>query len=181
MKRWMILGILLLVFLFGAVNRADAVSADDGFNPNANGGVWSTIAVQSDGKILVGGIFTSIGGAARNRIARLTNTDAAFQELSTDADGSTITWMRSGAGPEVHNVVFYGSSDIVVWTLLGSGTRITGGWELGGLSLPANANYYIKAEGKAYGGIYNASTSIMESIRNIYLSSPPAVTDWALY
>src|SRR4051812_18195761 len=43
---------------------------DTVFNPNANGVVLAT-ALQSDGKILVGGIFTSIGGRARNRIARL--------------------------------------------------------------------------------------------------------------
>ena len=30
-----------------------------------------SIAVQADGKILAGGIFTSIGGQTRNRIARL--------------------------------------------------------------------------------------------------------------
>ncbi len=43
------------------------------FDPNANGTVYS-IAVQTDGKILVGGAFNgvnSIGGQMRNRIARL--------------------------------------------------------------------------------------------------------------
>jgi hypothetical protein len=45
----------------------------DSFNPNASGGV-STIAVQADGKVLVGGGFTSIGGQPRNRIARLDPT-----------------------------------------------------------------------------------------------------------
>ena len=43
---------------------------DTAFDPNANGNVYS-IAVQTDGKILVGGIFTNIGGQTRNRIARL--------------------------------------------------------------------------------------------------------------
>ena len=42
----------------------------DSFNPNANDAIYS-IAVQPDGKILAGGIFTSIGGQSRNRIARL--------------------------------------------------------------------------------------------------------------
>ena len=40
------------------------------FNPNANNPVY-TIAVQGDGKILIGGTFTSVGGTARNRIARV--------------------------------------------------------------------------------------------------------------
>src|SRR2546428_8747698 len=50
-------------------------SALDGFDPNANG-VVRVVVVQPDGKILIGGDFTSLspnGGAAvtRNRIGRL--------------------------------------------------------------------------------------------------------------
>lgn len=48
----------------------------DSFNPNANGRVWS-IAVQPDGKILVGGSFSSIGGQLRNGIAELDATGLA--------------------------------------------------------------------------------------------------------
>src|SRR6266478_4503902 len=46
---------------------------DTAFNPNANSSVFA-IAVQTDGKILVGGLFNganSIGGQTRNYIARL--------------------------------------------------------------------------------------------------------------
>src|SRR5437667_5149455 len=43
---------------------------DTAFNPNSNDTVYS-MALQADGKILVGGNFTSIGGQPRNRIARL--------------------------------------------------------------------------------------------------------------
>jgi uncharacterized delta-60 repeat protein len=43
---------------------------DAAFDPNANNIVLS-IAVQADGKILVGGVFTSIGGQTRSRMARL--------------------------------------------------------------------------------------------------------------
>jgi uncharacterized delta-60 repeat protein len=45
-------------------------TVDPTFNPNANSDVFA-IAIQPDGKILVGGYFTSIGGQFRNRIARL--------------------------------------------------------------------------------------------------------------
>ncbi len=48
----------------------------DSFNPNANSFV-NSIALQADGKILVGGSFSggnSIGGQTRNRIARLDPT-----------------------------------------------------------------------------------------------------------
>ncbi|MFL6590908.1 MAG: hypothetical protein ACJ8M4_12140, partial [Chthoniobacterales bacterium] len=52
---------------------------DTAFNPNANNSVYS-IAVQADGRILVGGIFSAengeptIGGQTRNFIARLDDT-----------------------------------------------------------------------------------------------------------
>jgi uncharacterized delta-60 repeat protein len=46
----------------------------DSFDPNANGSIVDSIAVQADGKILAGGTFTSIGGPIRNHIARLDPT-----------------------------------------------------------------------------------------------------------
>jgi uncharacterized delta-60 repeat protein len=53
---------------------------DTAFNPDVGsfpwGGVFS-IVLQSDGKILIGGDFTSVGGITRNRIARL-NADGTF-------------------------------------------------------------------------------------------------------
>jgi Domain of unknown function (DUF5122) beta-propeller len=53
---------------------------DTAFNPNADSFVRS-IAVQADGKILVGGQFTSIGGQTRNRIARVDATTAARRHI----------------------------------------------------------------------------------------------------
>ncbi len=62
-------------------------SLDTGFNPGAgaNGGV-SAIALQPDGKILIGGDFTSYNGTGRNRIARL------------NANGTLDTGFNPGAG-----------------------------------------------------------------------------------
>lgn len=53
-------------------------TVDAGFNPGmgANGQIQS-LAVQSDGKVLIGGEFTSINGTYRNYIARL-NTDGSL-------------------------------------------------------------------------------------------------------
>jgi len=45
-------------------------SLDTAFDPNANGGVFA-IAVQADGKVLIGGGFSNVGGQARNGFARL--------------------------------------------------------------------------------------------------------------
>jgi uncharacterized delta-60 repeat protein len=63
------------------IARLDATTGlADSFDPNANSYVYS-IAVQADGKILVGGEFINIGGQTRNRIARLETDGRADQTL----------------------------------------------------------------------------------------------------
>jgi uncharacterized delta-60 repeat protein len=73
---------------------------DTAFNPNANNLVLS-IEVQPDGKILAGGIFTSIGGQTRNRIARLDantgqadsfdpNANNTVNAIAVQADGKIL-------------------------------------------------------------------------------------------
>src|SRR5438132_3344844 len=73
---------------------------DTAFNPNANNEVRS-IAVQADGKILAGGLFTSIGGQTRNNIARLDattgladsfdpNANNTVQSIAVQADGKIL-------------------------------------------------------------------------------------------
>src|SRR5438552_8448755 len=63
------------VLLAGGAVTVCGQSAIDGFDPNANGQV-NVVVVQPDGKILLGGEFTTLspnGGVAitRNHIARL--------------------------------------------------------------------------------------------------------------
>ena len=68
-RQW--LGLLaLLVLLGGVLSAARAQVVLDAIDQGADGGV-STIAVQSDGKIVVGGLFTLLGGQPRNYIGRL--------------------------------------------------------------------------------------------------------------
>ncbi|MDD5772837.1 MAG: Ig-like domain-containing protein, partial [bacterium] len=150
--------------------------ADTTFNAGANNYV-NSLAVQSDGKILAGGYFTTIGGQARNYIARLTNTGAAFQDISASVDGSTITWMRSGVGPEINRVTFEISTGLSLWAPLGVGNRITGGWQITGLSIPKNVNRYIRARGYVIGGYCSGSTSIIESVKNIYIINTAPAAD----
>ena len=61
---------------------------DNGFNPGAgvSGGSVVAIALQSDGKVLIGGSFTNVNGTSGNRIARLS------------ADGSLDTNFNPGTG-----------------------------------------------------------------------------------
>ncbi|MEO6681725.1 MAG: T9SS type A sorting domain-containing protein [Ginsengibacter sp.] len=68
-------------------------SLDASFDPGsgANNAIL-TSAIQSDGKIIIGGQFTAYNGTTRNRIARL-NTDGSLDEgfASTGANGSIWT------------------------------------------------------------------------------------------
>ena len=73
---------------------------DAAFNPNANTTITS-IALQTDGKIVVGGGFTTISGQTRNRIARLDattgqpdsfdpNASDAIYSVAVQADGKIL-------------------------------------------------------------------------------------------
>lgn len=124
---------------------------DPAFNAGAVGSIYA-LALQSDGKLIVGGAnFTQLAGQTRTNIGRLNNTDAATQSL--DFDGSTITWLRGGASPELSRASFEISTDGANWFGVGAGTRITGGWQLGGLSFATNVN--IRARGIVVGGYNN--------------------------
>ncbi|RAR46229.1 MopE-related protein, partial [Flavobacterium lacus] len=82
-------------------------SLDTTFNPGTgvNSSVYTT-ALQSDGKIIIGGEFTSFNGTPQNRIARL------------NTDGSLDTTFNPGAGA---------SSSVVTAALQPDGKIIIGG------------------------------------------------------
>ena len=83
------------------IARLDTSGAPDSFNPDADGLV-RTLAVQADGKILAGGLFTLIGGQLHNRIARLNaalgggdisfdpNANALVTSIAVQADGRIL-------------------------------------------------------------------------------------------
>jgi hypothetical protein len=76
-----------------------------------------------------------------------------------------IAWMRSGTLPEVWRTTFEQSTDGVNWTLLGNGTRISGGWSLTGI---AATNGIVRARGYVTGGDGH-SGGIVESDLNLNL------------
>ncbi|MFM8561335.1 MAG: delta-60 repeat domain-containing protein, partial [Solirubrobacterales bacterium] len=89
-----------------ALSPAAAVAApgdlDTTFNPNANQSVWSVV-VQGDGKILIGGDFTTVGGETRNRVARL------------NADGTLdTTFANPNANNNVRSVGVQGDGKILI-------------------------------------------------------------------
>jgi uncharacterized delta-60 repeat protein len=155
---------------------------DTAFDANASSSHDPTIfsiAVQTDGKILAGGTFNSIGGQARNDFARLSNDTAALQNLTVTQ--TAITWTRGGSSPHFNRVTFESSTDNVTYTLLGSGIPLSGSsnWILSGLNLPAGQNIYIRARGYYSSGRDNGSESIAESVRNAFIAPALKITSIA--
>jgi uncharacterized delta-60 repeat protein len=88
--------ILVFALIFSSfLLRAQTGTLDDSFNigdgPSSS---IETIAIQSDGKILIGGLFTSYNGTSINRLARL------------NSDGSLDNSFDIGVGPSgvVHKI-----------------------------------------------------------------------------
>jgi uncharacterized delta-60 repeat protein len=100
-------------------------SLDTDFNPNITGKVY-TLAVQTDGKIVVGGEFTAVGGTTRENLARLDanggldtsfnpTAPGAVRALALQRDGGILyTTETTGATPTantLHRVNADGSVD----------------------------------------------------------------------
>ena len=89
-----------VLFLSALAGHARAQSPLDDFDPNANGAV-SAIVVQPDGKILIGGDFTTLspnGGATviRNHIARLNPEGTPLIRLSIrNVNSANSTFFQS--------------------------------------------------------------------------------------
>ena len=120
------------------------------------------LALQTDGKIIASGSFTTLGGQTRPFIGRLSVDVPATQNLTIASTGQAITWMRGGSNPEITRVAFELSTDGVTYLPLGPGTRIPGGWQLTGLALPFDQPIFVRARGERVG-------SFVESVRVGYL------------
>ena len=76
------------------IARLDPVTGmADSFDPNA-AGLVEAMAIQADGKIIVGGTFigaNSIGGQARNRIARLDPTTGSADSFDPNASDQVLS------------------------------------------------------------------------------------------
>ena len=111
---WVFLAALILTLLLAApAPHVHAQTPGDGFNPGADSYV-TALAVQADGKIVVGGWFTTLGGQPRNYIGRL------------NADGTLDTTFNPGADGYVSALAVQEDGKIVVggdFTTLGGQTR----------------------------------------------------------
>jgi len=63
------------------------------FNPGTGASNWlTTTAIQSDGKIIIGGWFTSYNGTGRNRVARILNCTNNTTATETVTACDSLTW-----------------------------------------------------------------------------------------
>ncbi len=111
----------------------------------ANGPVW-TLAVQSDGKILIGGDFTSFNGTSRNRFARLNSDgtlDTAFLSTGTGANDQVFALALQSDG----KVLIGGFFTTVNNTTRNRFARLNndGTLDTAFLATAAGANYSVRA------------------------------------
>lgn len=102
-------------------------SIDITFNPGTGGNAGiRTLAIQSDGKILIGGDFTSFNGATANRITRL------------NSNGLVDTSFTTGSAA---------NSSIFSLALQGDGKIVIGGWFTSFNGISANRISRLNADG----------------------------------
>ena len=77
--------VLLLLIAVALPGRGQ--NAADGFDPNCNGRVFA-IALQDDGKVVIGGEFTVVGGQPRQKLARLHADGTIDITFNAEANGS---------------------------------------------------------------------------------------------
>jgi len=116
---------------------------DSGFDPL----VWQTavaVGLQKDGKVLLAGDFETVGALPQPVFARLEN-DARTNALTVPS-ATRVQWLRGGGAPETSLVTFELSTNgQYTWAYLGTGTPISGGWELTGIALPAGGHVRARA------------------------------------
>jgi uncharacterized delta-60 repeat protein len=147
-------------------------SIDSTFNPGVSG--VTAAALQTDGRIVIAGNFTSVGGLPRGSLARLAASTVAAQAVT--ATTTSAVWARSGASPEVSSAVFERSADGTNWTTLGTAGRVSGtaNWQLNGLALPSSGLFYLRVRGITPAGA-GTSSGIIEAAREFNLSAVAGV------
>jgi uncharacterized delta-60 repeat protein len=89
-RTFLVIVALTLNLLKTATAVAAPGSLDTAFHPNTNSDVYA-ISVQPDGKILIGGSFTTVAGIARTRLARLNEDGSLDRSLNANANGTVYS------------------------------------------------------------------------------------------
>ena len=157
--------------------NATTGAADVSFDPNANHFVYS-LAVQADGKVVVGGEFNganSIAGGTRNRIARLNSNGTLDTGFNPDANNPVASITVRADGKILAGGLFtsIGGAARNRLALLDATTGLAD-------SFDPNANsivYPIAVQGDGQvlaGGQFNGTNSIGGATRNYIARLDPA-------
>ncbi len=135
---------------------------DTTFAADANS-IVHCVVNQADGRVFLGGEFTSVNGSARSLFARVQN-DPASSTLSVLNPGQ-VQWQRSGSAPEIQAVTIEQSFDGTNWAALGNASRIgtSANWQLTGLALPGTG--IVRARGRTSGGAFTGSSGLIEQVK----------------
>lgn len=142
------------------------LDADD-LSPWWGGGAASwlpqitSMAVQPDGTIIVGGLFHSMGNFPNRHLSRLLPAPGPAPTESLVWANTKATWLRSGPVPEFLWTTFEVSVDGLSWSDPLPGYRISGGWEATGFSTAGAL--YVRARGFLSGGGRSSSCWFMET------------------
>ncbi len=143
-------------------------TVDTAFHTNLGTGFGNTvrnISIQSDGKILVGGDFTTLNGTTRNRLVRLstapditppTLTSIATSSLSTT--GATITWTTDEVAT---STILYG---------------LTTAYGTASSSAVATTSHSITLSGLTLNTLYHFQVNSYDSVGNLATSSDVTFT-----
>lgn len=139
----------------------DSTFQPQAFQPRFGGySAISGLALLADGSLLACGRFDGAGGHPLLELARLIN-DPATSNL-TVVDRTSVRWMRGGTAGEADGVTFDVSTDGgTSWAHLGQGARVSGGWTLSGLSLPASG--VVRALASQRAGKNEGSAGLVEA------------------
>lgn len=115
-------------------------SKDSAWTISADGSV-KAIAIQPNGAVLVGGAFSRIGNVERKSLARLLLRDT-HQVLATSVNG----WFTARlSGEEGRSYEIEASSDLVVWTRIGTAVATSAGVEVADDSAAEGRHRFFRA------------------------------------
>lgn len=132
-----------------ALDRYTAASVQDAtFVSSPAARVASEIMLDKTGRVYVGQVTAP-------QLVRLINQPGT--ESLTVPSADRVQWLRGGSTPEAQYVIFELSQDAgVTWTRLGLGVRMSGGWELTGLTLPRNGR--VRGRARTHSGLFDSVT-----------------------
>jgi uncharacterized delta-60 repeat protein len=125
--------------------------------------------LSNDGTVMIGGDFERAANMPFPGFFRA-KLEAPTESLTVSSP-ARIEWLRGGSLPDTTDISFALHQPLTNgWLPLGRGTAIPGGWELTGLTLPADGA--IRATARNRGGRTNSSHGFADTILSFGAVSP---------